>query len=1160
MNILELESYKLSDAVKFRNELNPVLFSEDHLSADVREKLLTIANEFIDYLGINNLDVDDITLSGSNAAYTYTDHSDIDLHILIDMKKIKDDEIYRELFAAKKNLFNDNHDIKIRGYDVELYVQDKNQPVKSSGEYSILNDRWIKFPSKQRSTIDQNSVKQKVTKLVQLSELAHRSKSIDQIDSVLNTIRRYRSAGLDKHGEFGPENIAFKILRTNGIIDKLYDHRKVLLSRQLSLDEELAKQNQLDKPTLTIDELAKKHSVRRKDIIDQLVKGIKVEMEHTSDKSVAREIAMDHLGEDPEYYTKLSSVQLESSDSSLPSKIYHVTLTKNLKSIMTSGLKPGIGDRSQKISGEQSAIYCFPDKDSVSNALMNWLGDEFDEDDQLALLSIDTTNLHGNYTPNAEYEISITDTIPPENIKILSKDVDSYIFEASGYIPSESEKNDPRFKTALTVDIHPDTMKKNAAKLGWKIARDGRPPLLQTKTHTKLKESWQQFKATGNLTITEQELEEVSMSPSSLKAFSASDMASGMMAGFEAELVFSGVGGDSDDYEPEYEPDYDQDERSRSIESVIDFFSSGDFADLSGWEERRLRDQMLNDYMEWRDEQLMDDWDNDQDDYIKEWLQLNEPDLSDEELKERWEEAITERNGDYDSALDSYRDDWDSNLDEDDWFRKSGLEYMTEVASRYELSWPHYTDVSGGPDESGFNESSAETLAASLEQDLGVVTTVSGGYHSTRRDATTWIFEPDSSLEADESGDMPVEIVSPPMPLSEALEILPKFFEWAKSNGAYANKSTGFHMSVSMPGHEGDNLDYVKLALFLGDEYVLDQFGRTANTYARSAISKIRDSADKKLQEDSSRADSVLSTMRTHLNQLATKALASSSGFGKYTSINPKNNYIEFRSAGGSDYFADLNKIQNTLMRYARATNIAMNPEAEKQEYAKKLYKLLTKTNTQQVVDPKTGSKRTVAKSGNDDDAISIFSRYVAGELPKSALKGFIKQIQYGREVKRQVASGTLSKDYDPNGEYVIRKKESTGPIGPILHRFSATGSSSAMSIASDWAHERGLEIPLHVAHIENVPPEILNAPVGQASPVSAGEQRSYVIYDRDSNRNIVGFVAPNSTIANERFQRYRQDHPRDNVDLRYADSSAVSTSPIETEPQNFPAARSTGG
>ena len=88
-------------------------------------------------------------------------------------------------------------------------------------------------------------------------------------------------------------------------------------------------------------------------------------------------------------------------------------------------------------------------------------------------------------------------------------------------------------------------------------------------------------------------------------------------------------------------------------------------------------------------------------------------------------------------------------------------------------------------------------------------------------------------------------------------------------------------------------------------------------------------------------------------------------------------------------------------MRYARAMDIAMDPAADKPEYAKKLYKMLTDVKTQQTTDPKTGTRRTEVVPGKDNDAISIFSRYVAGELPKSALKSFLKQIQYGREVAK---------------------------------------------------------------------------------------------------------------------------------------------------------------
>jgi len=57
--------------------------------------------------------------------------------------------------------------------------------------------------------------------------------------------------------------------------------------------------------------------------------------------------------------------------------------------------------------------------------------------------------------------------------------INEIIVEVSGYIPSEKEKNDPRFKTALTVDVKPDTMKVDAKKFGNKISRAGIPPTLK---------------------------------------------------------------------------------------------------------------------------------------------------------------------------------------------------------------------------------------------------------------------------------------------------------------------------------------------------------------------------------------------------------------------------------------------------------------------------------------------------------------------------------------------------------------------------------------------------------------------------------------------------------------------------------------------------------
>jgi hypothetical protein len=237
MNFKDLDSFSLGDAVYFHDELNQVIFDGDMMNSEVREQLLIIARDFITHLGVQDIDIDDITISGSNAAYSYTRHSDIDLHILVDMSKFSDNDVYRELFDAKKVIYNDTHNILIGGYEVELYVQDTNQPVISLGEYSVLNDKWIKLPRKRKANFDQLATKLKYQKIYKLAEYAVRSNNAEKIQNVLKTLKRYRQAGLDLHGEFGPENLAYKAVRKKGIIQRLYDELDKLHSKRLSLPE-----------------------------------------------------------------------------------------------------------------------------------------------------------------------------------------------------------------------------------------------------------------------------------------------------------------------------------------------------------------------------------------------------------------------------------------------------------------------------------------------------------------------------------------------------------------------------------------------------------------------------------------------------------------------------------------------------------------------------------------------------------------------------------------------------------------------------------------------------------------------------------------------------------------------------------------------------------
>ena len=67
MNLNELDRYKLSDAVKFNARINPRIWGKDeHMKPEVREALLRIADDFRESLGVKDLDLRDITVSGSN--------------------------------------------------------------------------------------------------------------------------------------------------------------------------------------------------------------------------------------------------------------------------------------------------------------------------------------------------------------------------------------------------------------------------------------------------------------------------------------------------------------------------------------------------------------------------------------------------------------------------------------------------------------------------------------------------------------------------------------------------------------------------------------------------------------------------------------------------------------------------------------------------------------------------------------------------------------------------------------------------------------------------------------------------------------------------------------------------------------------------------------
>ena len=224
---------ELIDPNPHHHELNPVLWDNNQLRKEIRFKLIKIARHFAEYLNVPRLHLKDVTLSGSSAGYNYSSYSDIDLHLVVSKTNGND-----ELFTAKKNLYNSEHDLEIKGIPVELYVQPADQKHHSAGIYSVLDDKWLVKPVHEEPTINPKDIRAKARNYASKINTAMRSGSIDQCRDTMDSLKRLRKAGLESNGEQSVENLAFKLLRARGQIDKLRKYITKLESAELSLEDQ----------------------------------------------------------------------------------------------------------------------------------------------------------------------------------------------------------------------------------------------------------------------------------------------------------------------------------------------------------------------------------------------------------------------------------------------------------------------------------------------------------------------------------------------------------------------------------------------------------------------------------------------------------------------------------------------------------------------------------------------------------------------------------------------------------------------------------------------------------------------------------------------------------------------------------------------------------
>lgn len=236
------------NSFKIKDSLNSEIWKDDKLLEKVRLKLIKIAEDFYKDLEIpSEVPIKDIIFTGSLANFNWSKFSDIDLHIVIDFSEFEADaKMVEDFFYAQKAIWNQEHDITVFGYPIELYVQDVNHELVATAVYSVLKDKWLLKPKREDFKVDKGAIKSKADKIIhQLKDIRDAYKNdeykevVDKVKSLKEKIKNMRNAGLEHGGEFSLENLVFKVLRRTSFMDQLDSFKAKSYDKLMSVTEML---------------------------------------------------------------------------------------------------------------------------------------------------------------------------------------------------------------------------------------------------------------------------------------------------------------------------------------------------------------------------------------------------------------------------------------------------------------------------------------------------------------------------------------------------------------------------------------------------------------------------------------------------------------------------------------------------------------------------------------------------------------------------------------------------------------------------------------------------------------------------------------------------------------------------------------------------------
>jgi pyrimidine deaminase RibD-like protein len=460
---------------------------------------MAIVADFSEFLGVKDLDLKDITISGSNAAYSYTPNSDIDLHLIVDLSNVEHEEVYRELFTAKKAIYNKENTITIKGIPVELYVQDATQQHHSQGIYSLLNSSWIQIPRRIQADIDDMSVRSKYEDLSKRINKVIKTKDLVKMNELMDKIRLMRSAGLAEHGEFGPENLAFKLLRNTGEIQKLQT------ARQQAKDLELSLKERVRKP------VTYGYGV---DYIEEV--GLTPDGTNPTTSEFTNESQLDEVGLTPDGTNPTTSQFTNETQDA------HKNVIEDFMIFCADqlGIEKDINLRVRRDPQWSVRNKTFGRYNDGTNELEVGIGGRHIMDVLRTVaheLVHQKQNQHEQVPMDAGADGSKYENEANARAGVLMRQYGKLhpelfaegieLKEASGYIPTAAEADDPRFEMALTVDVRPGALGKAANSFLLNTDSQGHPQELRPDGLVKrMTEELALFKKKQTIKLTENKL------------------------------------------------------------------------------------------------------------------------------------------------------------------------------------------------------------------------------------------------------------------------------------------------------------------------------------------------------------------------------------------------------------------------------------------------------------------------------------------------------------------------------------------------------------------------------------------------------------------------------------------------------------------------------